>query len=586
MLASRRNLVEFVYALILALVAFVFFAYFRASESLVDALGFALRGAQDFNFHPAHLLYPASVRVWYLALGSRSTCDAWCAGQVQSMVGATVAVLAFYALLAHLLRSRSAAFLGSLFLIFTNAFWQWATQVDSYASITAMIAIQAAMLIRKETEVFRTSEVMIIVGLLTTSLLYHQGALLFCVPLSYYLVSVWGRPGFVALIKILGVSGTLTVAIYGMAYLAESGYLGSQGFVEWVFTYPLHPEWGTSENLSIPSLRQALESQAKSILTVPGDHDLLVWVIGASVLGIIAIIVAWNAIQVARQAGWRRERTFFLIWFLTYFCFLVWWGPHMRQFLIPSNMAVVALGALAARDWSRFAVAQRLSGGVGWLTGLAFVFVLMVSNLIASVWPSHVSRGPYYEEAVRMHAVAPKNCVIIVEENRVGFHLQYAFGAKVLRNPLPVLYGIGRGAPLTDLLGRGGPLTARRGCKMMSVQLASPDWTIHGRNGSTNVAEWLQFFRWSINACRETAADDLRYNSLLIRQDKAGYLYMVVDDLETRRAAHLGEVLAELDDRVTAYRADWDHTYSAWWRQNMKMRSKMKPGYDECELSS
>jgi hypothetical protein len=566
------------YPLTLALVAFISFGSFKASEPLFDALGFALSGSQHFNFHPAHLLYPASVRVWYLVLGPQSTCDAWCAGQVQSMLGAAAAVLAFYALLERLLRSRSQALLASLFLIFTNAFWQWATQVESYAPITAMLAVQAAMLIRKETALFRFSEVIIVTFLLTIALLYHQGALLFCIPLSYYLVSVWGRHGFVVLAKILVISGVLTILAYILVFIFERHYFALRDFIEWVFTYPLHPEWGTSENLNMTALRRALKSQVSSIVITPKEFDFLSWTVAVLMLNVIVIVVAWNILQVWREAEWYKERAFLLIWFLVYFIFLVWWAPHLRQFLIPSNLALLALGALVVRDWSPTLPAQGVPGRLGWLLGIPAVCLLLVSNLTTSILPSHLSRGPHYEEALGVRAVAPENCAIIVAEVRVAFHLQYFFGMKVLRNPLPVLYGDVPGEPFTDLLGRR--LTSLQSCKVISVEVASPHWGAVGRNGYTNAAEWYQFVLWWINACAESFSGSLRYDSFLIRRDNGDRLYVVTDTLARRETKHFDEIMAELDTKIRAHREDWDHTHSLWWRQNREMLSNMD--YKEC----
>ncbi len=423
---------DFFPAALLSAGSFLFLFLTRSAAQTGDSLNYvwAARTGSDL-FHPHHLIFNFVIREihgLFTALGLGLT--ALNTAQLHNIVWSVVAVVSVYAIGRRVLLSRLGAILAALGLLVSQGFWEYATQAQSYAPAVGSLALLVFLLVRKPVERFRAGDWAGIAALLAVAILYHQGNLLFVLPLAVFIFASAGRRGWRPLSAAGALSGILVLGAYIAGLASSGGERTVPGFVRFIFSYTYHPAplWGTWRNYSPHGLGYLLFSQLRCLLTVwkPVRPFLLAG------LGIgLAALVTGSAVLLIRRPAGRAWRAFLLVWLAVEYAFYLWWAPYDKPWFIITIIPLIFLSGQVARDLGpRFPARPAARWAAAGITA-AFLVAVAGFNYATFIRPLQTSLGRDYAEAsAAAHCAAGEE--FILSSYDVQEHLRYYFDRRNL----------------------------------------------------------------------------------------------------------------------------------------------------------
>lgn len=469
----------------LLIVFWQWMAIVQYSDSLIYA-HYAKTGS--VLFHPHHLLYPAILRVFYLAFGGLNICTDLCSSQVHSAIWGAAAAVGLWLIMRHLMSSIAAAFIAAAFLVASAGFWTWATQVEAYVPALGCQVVLAALLITNEGKQPSRGLYLTIAFLLALSVMYHQAAVLFVVPMLIYMLLSLHKDGIVLFVKISVLSGIFVLSCYALAFLNISSDFTLSGFYKWILSYGISGhDWGRVNNFSFDGLAKLYKSQALNILILPSYLNLPEAIIYNVISALLAIVLAWNIYSAFSRTTYVAVRAFFLIWILTQTLFLLWWLPGLRQFIISNTVALIALTGLAVIDLFNKIKSPFFRYGLTACFSF-FLLCLVFLNYVTVIRPQHSSPDWSYRAAARLNLLLPHNCAL-VDDWGVGLNMQYYFDWQYYDiNALLLKYYSDQdmsGTGITPSLG---------GCALIPMRFFDPDYSVaKGVDGRHNSRAWIRF---------------------------------------------------------------------------------------------
>lgn len=556
-------------------VAFLYF--FRALEQSPNGLGYGMQvSTEEANlFYAPHLLHMSIIRFFYVSLSGIAECDAICAGQIHSILWATTAVLGMYAILRHLTASALVALAGAMFLLVSNTFWVFATQLEVYAPVVGSLTLLATLLLLKTDRWPHTRHILACTAVWAVATLYHQANAIFFVPLATYMIAKFGVPAWKRITSISLLAGVFVLVTYAIAYLsvkesiaATSG--NAQPFVTWMLALADVPltNWGSAENWSLFGLHRGLYSQVTSLVVLPDEvRPYQFPVLWRGALAIVAVLI-WNMWRTVRRAPAFKERLFFLVWFVTYFVFFVWWDPGVLKFFLPSAVPIVALGALTFHDvmslTRRIGVRNRYAGRAakGIVIGLAMLVIAgtFAFTLVGSIMPirgnSGPALGPHYAEAAILDSIAPRDCFVYGWGHQL-VNLQYYFGRRgeMLRTQRNIYEEYYRHVNTKDKAEQAR-ISARlfpdESCALIRLGFIGQKRFAFKTEGYMASPDWRSFLDWFFRAEYSEGRDLVTFDSfrVITHEERAPY---VLIDRRIRDEADRDYVVALLADYESSY---------------------------------
>jgi hypothetical protein len=535
----------------------------RASEQTSDSLAYMMSAATGREmYHPHHLLYVPIVRWLLLTMHAfGSTADAVFAAQVHNTVLGVAAALTTFLIVRRWGGAPAAAVLAAVALLVSRAFWAYSTLADVYVPATACLAGVTLLLPRRE-RISGWNTVAITV-LLALGILYHQTNVLLIIPIAGWYASLRSRGAWQALGIVLLGTGVLVGGAYVLAYLfsdarvamAEMGVPAATGFVAGFkryclsYTYHPNPAWGTMHNVSPLGVGRLIHSQAWNVVVFSEEKKYLVT---GGFAGLLGGLLAWHAWRVLRRGALQRERTYLLLWVVTYGAFFLWWLPSEKEFFITPLFPLVLLAWLLLRD-----VSARFPGRAGLLTAATALAVAFAgaANLVFAIVPAHRDRGAAFAEAQGIARSAAKECVIYNSQDVIQ-NLRYYFGfAQVQEIELPYLYAL-KGGPIPPRFGSAGA-----SCALIPSVYLRPEYRIDELGGYENPAGYLTFVRWILDARADSSGAGWTYRNYDVVRRQGGDPYVRFD--ATRRAiGSFEQLLARVDADVFAGETG---PLAKWW---------------------
>lgn len=541
----------------------------RASEQTADSLAYALAARTgEGMFHPHHLLFTPLVRLSAFVLGvAWPSPDPILAGQVHNILWALVTLVAIQIIAREVLGTDAGAFLMALGVLMCRGFWLYATEIEAYIPSMGCLSLIAAILARRRERQLALRHHVLLACLLAMAVLYHQGSIIFCVPLAYYLMA-GGRKDRRGLVLILSLAGVTVLTGYVVAFLFSDAQEhiaaslgvpaapGLRGFLQFCLAYAYHPSpgWGTWRNLSVLGAGRVVHSQLRDIATFPWSLRFVA--IPGFALS-LALVFGWNGRRFLREPGREVMRGFLLIWLATYHTFYLWWFPGEKEFFIIPLVPLVLLVGLFVKDLiERRGPSPRRSIGLP-VMALSVLCLLGASNAATTILPYHRSRGPAYQDAALLASRAPADCVAVVDY-AVGQNLRYYFDRKgFIEAQMPLFYFyLDRTLPDAYRL-EGSP------CVIADLALISPAYSLGDLNAYDHPDEWLRYFRWVFSVDAEEKSASVTPESVEILGGGETGLYAWFRS-NPRAAADLDPLFARLDEEWAARGEGGGKPFSSW----------------------
>ena len=555
---DRRH--EVLFAAVPAVALVVLFAL-RASEQTADSLDYALAARTGRGmFHPHHLLFSPIVRLFGLltAVVSPSQ-DPILAGQIHNILWAVVVLVSIQIVAREILGTETGALLAALGLLACRGFWLYATEIEAYVPALGCLALIVAILARRRERPLERRHHVLLAALLAAAVFYHQGNVVFCVPLAWYLMA-GGRKDRRGVVTIFGLAGLAVLCGYVAAFRysdaqeSAAAALGVQpgtgigGFVRFCLAYAFHPSpgWGTWRNFGLLGAGRLVHSQLRDVITFPWSLRFVA-IPGFALM--LAVLYAWHLRRLVKERTRDAMRGFLLAWLAAYHAFYLWWFPGEKEFFIIPLLPLALLLGLFVRDllegrelpraWRRALLALALSG----------IGLLGASNLATTILPYHRSRGSAYQDASLLAARAPADCMPVVDY-AVGQNLRYYFDReRFIEAQMPLFYFY-QGRPLPEAYRLEG-----RPCVIADLALISPAYSLGGLNAYDRPDEWLRYFRWVFGPVEPRSVEILGGGGTSV------YAWF---RSAPRPVADLDPLFARLDEAWAARAEGGGRPFSAW----------------------
>ena len=584
---SFENTPQVLIVCVLAIVSFGLLYSLRVTAPVDDDVLVYAIAARDGSplFHPHHLFYPALMHLFYLAFAPVASCGALCVTQAHSLAWGVISVVCVYILVRELVGSAVGASAAAVFTLITNGFWLWSTQGEPYAAFLGSLLLLTVLLVRRGSTPFDWKHTAIASGLLAMSIFYHQAAVLYVVPLGYYLIAQRGRDGLAAYARILVLSGSVALGAYLVVFhssvtsqthafprlWAEVVHAErSVGeFIHWILEYSRSGMgWGTLDHLGTYGLRTLLHSQLQNIVVVPELPWGLHRAVKLAVALMLAAIFLWNLWKTATRSSYYQVRVFFLIWWVLYSLFFLWWLPGLRQFIIPNIVPIVGLASLFVRDLLSMPGKPYTSKGLVAVSLGSLAILVFTLNLFASVLPAHVWRDSHYDEAARLNSLAGERCAILTTW-RVALNLDYYFNRESLLvdEELGKYYAHSFDKTSDDGKSQVSP------CAVVALHDIAPDRRVNGTTGYDRPAQWLRFAEWFFDVRNEPASKALSYGDVSVAFERGSVPYVSVDRLSRARAVRTPALFRSIDERVNRIMGEERNVFSSWVRTCMGDRN-------------
>jgi len=396
----------------------------RADEISGMSSGFAAETTFGiWNFFPHHLFFQPMVRIFHEVFGILG-CDIVCAGQVHSIAWSVAAIASTYIIAMRLTRSPAIAIGTSLFVMVSNGFWIFSTQLEPYAPLLGLDAMIAAILLTRERPALNTAEILTLTGLFTFSLFFHQANIFFLIPIAIYMLISNGRSGLLSVVIITALSGFLAAGINAITFWTTHPGESFGDFYRWLTYYgtisnDAHGSWRDIFTLDPARIRNTLRSTVMAFVAAPAGA--LQMPVRLLVAAAIAVVVGWNAVQAVVRWPHSSARLFILLWTITFGLFFYWWLSNVYKFYIVLVMPVGLLAALMLHDLLNSerlprAAGQTIAGGAA-----ATVVAVAALNLVQSVWPLAHEGSPIETLSGKLDTATPERCSIYTERSLLGY---------------------------------------------------------------------------------------------------------------------------------------------------------------------
>jgi 4-amino-4-deoxy-L-arabinose transferase-like glycosyltransferase len=540
----------------LAAVSFVFLFLTRSAAQYGDSLNYLWAAKTGQNlFHPHHLIYNFVVRhlhALFQTVGLRA--DILDTAQIHNILWSVVAVLAVYGIGRKVFVDRRWALPAALALLVSQGFWEYAGQAQSYAPAVGSLCFLAWLLVRRPVGEIGTGGLLASAGVLALAILYHQGNVLFIVPLVVFFLAARGRQGWRPLAFIIVPAGILVLASYAAAVVLSGFERSLSGFARFVFSYAYHPAplWGTWRNLSIRGLGYLLFSQLRCLITVwKPVRPLLLAGLAAGLLGVFV----GSALRLRRSAESRPWTAFLASWLLVEYLFYLWWAPYDKPWFIITVVPLIFLGAALVPKRIRERLARPPARSAAFWTALVLLAAAAAYNYASFIRPLQTSLGRDYAEAAAV-ARAAGSGEYILSSFDVQEHLRFYFGRQLLLQveivPMTICQDLALPAAFAPLAGR--PF-------VLPFQYLLPQTRLSMIGGYDAPAGWRRTLEWIFDVRRDAAGRVLSCREFSELPAAPGYLR-----IGTARSDLAGwsDFLARLDVLAGLFGmdprsfADWD----------------------------
>lgn len=450
MLENRRRGWRVGLGLSLAVAAFVFLFLTRSRQQYGDGLTYLKPVETGIDvFHPHHLGYNPSVRGVFAGLRAVGIpVDLITAAQVFNILCAVAALFAAYGLARRMTGSRAWGLGSALGLLVCQGFWEYATQSQVYVPAMAALGWTACFAAARVGRRWSWPSVAGLAGLLILSVLFHQTAVLFVLPLAILVLPAADRASRLRLVAGALAAALVIVGLYAAAFLARGEPFTLSELLRYALHYAYHPapDWGTWSNIGPAGIAYALFSLLRNILPVVGWWQK----IAVAAFGLfLAGLGAWHIRRSASKAGdgAKRLRIFLLAWLGVHGFFYLWWAPQDKNNFTVALLPLVLLLASAVSEATAGWTAVRRRAGAS--VGILLLLALGAVNWTLFIRPLHLTRGPNYDEAAALDACVPAGDWILSAQD-VQAHLAYYFGRRNLLQVeiLPMCFA--QGLPLTE----------------------------------------------------------------------------------------------------------------------------------------
>jgi len=429
----------------------------------------------------------------------------------------------------------------------------YSTQVEVYIpAIGCLTALLAILVIRRNANltILRTVGISL---LLAMAVLYQQSAVLFCIPLAYYLVATQGRQGWKPLAAILSIAGAIVLSTYIIVFVSISEDRTLGGFLGFCLSYFDNPGWGTFKHFSISGVRALLYAQAVNIVSIP-------YTVGAAIFGIsLAVLSVWNIVQIVKHAVHDKLRSFLLLWLITHFIYFLWWIPWPEHFIL-TLIPLLLLAFITLED-----IAQKfIHSDQGQRVATAVIAILVIVFIFAEnfqvVLPSHQTRGQWYDKASELASIAPQECLIGTDW-WAQQNLSYYFDITKHFEAYSCLKHFYRNEPPHEL-----PYYEYGECIVIPWSRVTPELTLElvfGQfDGYSHPSEWLAFIEWLFNFEYDSQHRLVACNRFeVIAGDEDIYILITSDRTEMDGLQRLFQML---DDEIAEASGEQTNTLQSW----------------------
>ena len=541
----------------------------RSKQQLGDSLVYLSSVVTGENFfHPHHLLYNPSLLVTRtMTSWMEPIHDELFAAQAHNVFWAGIAAAALFVLIRRLTGHIVLGLLGALLLAASNMYWELATQSTVYSPAAAVPLFLAATLAKVEHERMSLRRALVVSGILSLAVLYHQANVLLSLPIAWYVAVKTPGRGMRLASLILLTAGLVTAAAYEAAALASHSGSSLREFVRFCTAYtneicwgpecvPSANYWGSADNMILGGANMLSLSLLENVIALPDGPAA----IAAPFLGVLMLALClYHVARVLRR--FEPSRVFLLAWFGVYVGFYWWWMPSYSHGLYLAVAPLIVLGSLGARDvlqssilyrrWTRLAAAA---------CSLMLIAAIAGVNLYLRVIPRHSQNSDSYAEAEDLVAISQES-VEYYASYRVWNHLRYYFGAydgaRLGKYPLIHLYNEAELPQLYD----------RDVLRVFDANLLRPDYRVlgyspDGEDAYSAPQQWLRLLEWLLAIERNSAGRIVASRSFHSTQVGDGRVYLVVG-LERQPIDGLADLLEKLDDATNGVGGS-KRPYAGW----------------------
>jgi hypothetical protein len=563
---SRQDVFRWLVMAFLAVGSFFLLYGFRAAAQTGDSLNYAqsIKTGSDL-FHPHHLLFNPIIRFLFVLVSRwAGTVDVIAVAQIHNILWAIAAILAVFLVVRYLLRSVFWGAVAALFFLLTKGFWAYSTQVQVYVPAIGCLAIVSALLILRDKFVRTFPGLLIVAGVFSLSIFYHQSSLFYAIPMGYFLMAGKDRTGKKIFSIVLSLSGSIVVLAYVLAFWSIAGRKTLTAFVRYCLSYVYYPnpDWGTIKNVSFRGVGHVVLSQAKNFIFLSRA-----WYVPAAVVLAASLIALgiWHGSQILRKRNDTKIRIFSALWILPIYLFLLWYSPGTFELMIVTVLPILLLVFIALNDVLpsiKFSTRRFLAA-----VGLVFVLCLGFVNFRQAVWPAHRSRGPDYDEAKLLNMGTPQDSIIFsswyVQQN-----LRYYFQREKALETDIALFCFYRSLALP-----GGYSVDPTRAVVISAAYLYPEAEISRVvifNGYRSPREWLRFMEWLFQFEYDAERRVVSCRSSEVINLGSGYLVLSPDRM---KVDGLADLMEKLDTQIRSRLSDPTPHFLNWIKKN--------PAFDE-----
>jgi hypothetical protein len=516
-----KNTGQYLIPFCLAVLTFLFLFVSRLAQQKGDGL-YSLITIKEGNYliWSHHLLYTSWVKLFFILISPIfKTCDLICAAQIHNILLAIVEILSFYFLIRYLFRSTFMGLLAAMLLFTSRGFWEYSTLVETYIPSAACLAFVMAVLIICRNDYFKGIRPFMLIIALSMAVLYHQTAVLFFVPLCYYLISARNRRLWI----IIFLSGVFTIFIYILIFTILNGKWDLYRFFRFCFAgaFSLYTDWGKCSHFNIIDLARNIYAQLLAIVYLPRRFSH----IGVSIFTLlIASIFLWNIIHIIKRAAYYKFRVFCLIWLITYFLFFLWWSPGEPEFL---SMALFPFFTLL------FIVLYDIVSGLK-KYNISRIIPVSITSLLISMffilnYPHiahlHRDKGLEYKEAYALNKYAPADSILFGGYN-FRANARYHFNRKKFTGPdIVFMYFYQKLFPEIVSLSDKSII--------IPFRYVVPSYNFYEFNGYRNPTQWQQFINWLFNLDYDSQNKLISFNKFEIVTDE-GVSFVLVSPVKVK----------------------------------------------------
>lgn len=535
----------------------------RSLKQSGDSLAYAssITTGNDL-FHPHHILFAPVVRMFLLVaqwLGLST--DALVAAQIHNLLWAVVAVVSIYLTIKIILDSRFWAIGTALALLVSNGMFAYATQAEVYVPATGCAAVAILILTMGHKNGWSSGKLVWLSIFFALAVLYHQTNLLFAVPLAMVLLFDSMRKGWRILFIVTGLSVTLVLGTYALAYASTGAPLTVTDFLHFFLEYTYHPNrsWGTFEHFNPTGVALLLKSQLRCVIYLPPGRSMLLLMVvglfGGALVGFIALTIK----QVLRRTGYRMLRLALIVWLVVNFTFFLWWLPGEDEFFITTLIPLILTISITLHYQLNRPLQVLLKKTFPLLVATTLLLIMTV-NFRYSILPRVASRGDAYKDATRLNALVKDDCTILTGYDEMQ-NLRYYYQRDNVIELAPVLLYAYHQGNIPDNLRPAADKPI-----LVPVDSVIPAYGAVGTDGNADRAGWLMFFEYLFDVQENFTESGKSSRAFEVVRDSEGtqYVRLSVARIEI---TDLNELFTNLDQQIETPAGENSKPFASWYKR-------------------